>query len=65
MQAVAKVECDTQQRRHSQQLQWEAKQQEMDQKLEAAEAGKLADWLGPRVRFGLAIVVDGDKLPVD
>lgn len=36
--AVAKVECDTQQRRHSQQLQWEAKQQEMNQKLEAAEA---------------------------
>jgi len=49
VQAVAKVECDTQQRRHSQQLQWEAKQQEMNQKLEAAEAGKLADWLGPRV----------------
>ena len=39
VQAVAQVECDTQQRRDSQQLQWEAKQQEMDQKLELAEAG--------------------------
>lgn len=36
--AVAKVERDTQQRRNSQQLEWEAKQQEMDQKLEGAEA---------------------------
>eukprot|EP00435_Cladocopium_sp_Y103_P041140 s2211_g11.t1 len=46
--AVAKVERDTQQRRDSQQLQWEAKQQEMDQKLEVAEVGQLigsANWL--------------------
>eukprot|EP00435_Cladocopium_sp_Y103_P058283 s3076_g20.t1 len=43
--AVAKVERDTQQRSDSQQLQWEAKQQEMDQKLEVAEVGKLIGWL--------------------
>ena len=49
VQAVAKVECDTQQRRNSQQLEWEAKQQEMDQKLEGAEA---EIW---------AAIVDGDS----